>query len=61
MFAPNDPLAHKLFWTHPKELIGDMGHVESRFGLLVDIVSVSCAKRTIGSEIILDATNGTPR
>ena len=43
------------------ELLGDVGHVESRFGLLVDIVSVSCAKRTIGSEIILDVPDGTLR
>ena len=29
-FAPNVPLARKSFWTHPMELLGDMGHVESR-------------------------------
>jgi hypothetical protein len=46
-------------------LLGDMGHVESPFGPL-EIVLVSvhdrctvCAKHTIGSEIILDAPNGT--
>jgi hypothetical protein len=94
------------------ELLGDVGHVESHFGLFGDCVSVSarqvhglrqtyhrlrnrfghtrwysletrlkwkhdsvrldivlilthdmcmvCAERTIGSEIILDATDGTP-
>ena len=49
-------------------LIGDVGHVESRFSLFVDIVSVECkigarfrVKHTIGSEIILDAPDGTPR
>ena len=42
------------------ELLGDTGHVESRFSLFGDVlVSVQdrcmvCAKRTIGSEIILD-------
>jgi hypothetical protein len=49
------------------ELLGDMGHVESCFGLLGDNVSVGqdrctvCAKHTIDSEIILDAPNGTHR
>ena len=49
------------------ELLGDMGHVESHF-ILVGIVLVLvqdrctvCTKRTISSEIILDAPNGTPR
>jgi hypothetical protein len=28
------------FWTHTMELLGDMGHVESRFGLFVDGISV---------------------
>ena len=49
------------------ELLGDMGHVESHFGPF-EIVSMSmqdrtmvCAKCTIGSEIILDAPDGTPR
>ena len=49
------------------ELLGDVGHVESRFFFIGDSVSVGqdrctvCRKRTIGSEIILDAPNGTPR
>jgi acyl-CoA hydrolase len=49
------------------ELLGDVGHVESRFfhfgTMLVwvqDLCTV-CAKCTIGSEIILDALDGTPR
>jgi hypothetical protein len=60
------PLAHKSFWMHPMKLLGDVGHVESHFGLL-EIVSMSvqdrsivCAKRTIASEIILHAPDGTP-
>ena len=45
---------------HPIELLGDVGHVESCFGLLGDNVGVGasrctvCAKRTTGSKIILD-------
>ena len=47
--------------------LGDVGHVESHFGTYEEVlVSVQdrctvCAKRTIGSEIILDALDGTPR
>ena len=49
------------------ELLGDVGHVESRL-VRVEMVLVLvqdrctvCAKRTIGSEIVLDASDGTPR
>ena len=49
------------------ELLGDVRHVESCFGLL-EIVSVSvqdrstvCAKRTIALGIAYDAPDGTPR
>ena len=49
-------------------LIGDVGHVQSRFSPFVDIVSVECkigarfhVKHTIGSEIVLDAPDRTPR
>jgi hypothetical protein len=48
------------------ELLGDVGHVECHFGPFGDVVSVRqnrcmvCAKHTIGSEIILDAPDGTP-
>jgi hypothetical protein len=38
--VPNVPLAQKSFWTQPMELLGDMGHVESQFGLFIDGVSV---------------------
>ena len=30
----------KSFWMRPMELLGDVGHVESRFGLLGDNVGV---------------------
>ena len=39
-FVPNVPKAQKLFWTHPMELLGDVGHVESHFGPCGDSVSV---------------------
>jgi hypothetical protein len=40
-FASNVPQAQKLFWTHPMELQGDVGHVESRFGPFGDSVGIS--------------------
>ena len=47
--------------------LGDEAQVEAHFGLL-DIVLILtqdrctvCVKRTIGSEIILDAPDGTPK
>ena len=49
------------------ELLGDVGHVKSRFSSFGDgVVPVQdrctvCAKRTIGSEIVLDAPDGTTR
>ena len=49
------------------ELQGDVGHVESRFSPLETVLvfvqdrCMVCAKRTIGSEIILEAPDGTPR
>jgi hypothetical protein len=49
------------------ELVGDVGHVETHFGPFGDGVAslqdrcIVCAKHTIGSGIILDASDGTPR
>ena len=46
--------------------LGDEAQVEAHFGLS-DIVLILtqdrciCVKRTIGSEIVLDAPDGTPR
>jgi hypothetical protein len=66
-FAPNITQALKSLWMHPMELLGDVGHMESYLGLFGDSVSVSanrcmvCTKRTIGSEIILDVADGTPK
>ena len=48
------------------ELLVDVGHVESR-SVRLEIVLVLvkdrctvCAKCTVGSDIVLDATDGTP-
>jgi hypothetical protein len=30
-FAPNVPLAHKSFWTHPMVLLGDKAQVKAPF------------------------------
>jgi hypothetical protein len=61
------PLAQKSFWTHLMELLGDMDHVESRFGPLGDSVSAG-ARYEHGLhqtyhrlKIILDTPDGTPR
>ena len=49
------------------ELLGDVGHAESHFFLLGDNVSVGARKlhglrqTYIGSEVVLDASDGTPR
>ena len=49
------------------ELLGDVGLLESRsvrleMGLvLVQVRCTVCARRTIGSDIVLDAPDGTPR
>jgi hypothetical protein len=56
----------KSFWMHMMEPLGDMGRVESYFSpeIVLTLMQDRCtvfAKRTIHSEIILDAPNGTPR
>ena len=56
-----------LFRSHDPHLLGDVGHVESRSVrleivlVLVQDRSTVCAKRIIGSDIVLDAPDGTPR
>ena len=48
------------------KLLGDVGHVESRSVrlemvlVLVQDRCTVCTKRTIGSDIVLDAPDGTP-
>ena len=39
-FAVCAEQAQKPFWMRPMELLGDVGHVESHFGLLGDNVGV---------------------
>jgi hypothetical protein len=41
LIGPDITQAQKSFWTHPMELLGDVGHVESRFGPFGDSVCVS--------------------
>jgi hypothetical protein len=41
----NMPQAQKSFRTHPIELLGDVGHVESYFVLFGDSVSISGSTR----------------
>ena len=66
-FVPNVPYAQKSFWTHPMVLLGDEAEVQARFGPFRDSANLDadrctvCAERTIGSEIVLDAPDGTPR
>jgi hypothetical protein len=49
------------------ELLGDVGHVENHFGPLEIVLvsvqdrSIVCAKRTIASEIVLHAPDGSPK
>ena len=49
------------------DLLGDVGHVEShsvRLEMVLVLVQdwcTVCAKRTIGSDIVLDAPDGPPR
>ena len=48
-------------------LLGDEAQVLAHFGLFRDCANLDadkctvCAERTIGSEIVLDAPDGTPR
>jgi hypothetical protein len=51
---------------YPMKLIGDMGLVESHFGPFGDNITIGARlvhglrQSTIGSEIVLDAPDGTP-
>ena len=62
---PDIPYSQKSFWTHPAVLLGDEEQVEARFGPIGDSGNADarctvCGERTIGSEIVLDAPDGTP-
>ena len=60
-------MAQKSFWTHQMVLLGDEAQVEARLGRLEIVLLLThdrCtvyAEHTIGSEIVLDAPDGTPR
>jgi hypothetical protein len=43
-FVLNVPQAQKSFWMHPMELLGDVGHVESRFGPFGDNFCVGASQ-----------------
>jgi hypothetical protein len=53
--------------AHPMVLLGDVGQAEARFGPFGDSVNSAqdrymvCAECTMGMEIILGTSNGTPR
>ena len=55
------------FKTHPMVLLGDEAEVEAHFDPFADSANLDadrcmvCGERTLGSEIILDTPNGTPR
>ena len=64
---PNIPQAQRSFWTHPMVLLGDEAQVQAHFGPFRDCVDLDadkcmvCTERTIGSKVVLDAPDGTPR
>jgi hypothetical protein len=66
-FAPNIPLAQKFFCTHLIVLRGDEAQVKACFGPFGQLLILTqdrctvCIECTIGSKIILDAPDGTPR
>jgi hypothetical protein len=65
--VPNVPQPQKSFWTHPMELQGQVGMwnlVLVNLEIMLVSVQDMCivwAKHTVGSEIVLDAPNSTPR
>jgi hypothetical protein len=65
--VPNIPKGQKSIWMHPMALRDNVAQVQAQFSpfresviLMQDRCTV-CTKRTIGSEIALDAPDGTPR
>ena len=61
------PMAQKSFWTHQMVLLGDEAQGKL-ISVCLEIVLIFtqdrcmvCVERTIGSEIVLDAPDGTPR
>jgi hypothetical protein len=61
-------MAQKSFCIHPMVLLGDEAQMEAHFKSVLEIVLILrqhrctvCAERTIASNIILEAPDGTPR
>ena len=60
-------MAQKMFWTRQMVLLSDDAQVEARFGPFGDSANLGArlahgfSECTIGSEITLDAPDGTPR
>jgi hypothetical protein len=66
-FARNVTQAHKSFWMLLMVLLGDVAQVEARCSPSEIVLIMKkhrcmvCAERTIASEVVLDAPDGTPR
>ena len=64
---PHVPSAQKSFWTHPFVLRSDEAQVKARFSSIEIVLILTqdrcmvCVEHTIGSDIVLDAPDGTPR
>ena len=55
-------IGSEIIFTHPMVLLGDEAQVEAHFGpFWTHDWCMLYAERTIGSEIILDAPDDTPR
>ena len=60
-------IGSEIIWTHPMELLGDMGHVESHFFPFGEckcrckIGAHFAPNVPSGQKIALDAPDGTPR
>jgi hypothetical protein len=54
-------IGSQIIWMHPMVLLGDEAQVEGHFGPFGDSGNLDCVEHTIGSEIILDAPDGTSR
>jgi hypothetical protein len=67
MVCTEHTIASKIVLVAPDGTLGDVGNLESHFDLFGDSVSVGARyvhdfrHSTIGSEIILDTPDGTPR
>ena len=58
---PNVPEAQKSFWTHSMFMWKLVLVLSDIVLILAQDRSMICVEHTIGSEIILDAPDGTPR